>query len=75
VAGAEGRGVVHAGSAAAGVGVVVTREAAVAVLWLPVVLLFFVVVIAVVGDLGWRLLLRLLDRLAWLSLRNVRLSL
>lgn len=62
--GAEGRGVVHAGTSA-GVRIVVAGEAAVAVLRLPVI---FVVFVAVPGSLSWWLLW-LLDGLRLARLR------
>ena len=74
VSGAEWRGVVHACTAASGVGVVVACKAAVAVLWLPVVV-FLLVLVAVVRHLGRRLLLLSWHRLTGLGLSNVGLSL
>lgn len=62
VAGAQRGRVVHAGVVVGGLRVVVAREAAVAVLRLPVVV--FLVVVAAVRGLGWRLLLDWL----WLAL-------
>ena len=67
VAGAKRRGVVHAGSSTARA--VVAREAAVAVLRLPVIF-FLLIVVTVVCNLGWSLL-----RLARLSLGDIRLGL